>query len=232
MSTQPEFDYFADTYDDDLNQALSATGESKEYFARGRVQWLARCLARLQEKPQAVLDYGCGIGDTARLFQEYLKAATIVGIDISERSIAHAKARYGSKNCHFTTFANYTPRQSIDLVYCNGVFHHIPLLQRASALDYICRSLRPGGVFALWENNAWNPGTRFVMSRCKFDCDAITLTPRQAVDLVAGGGLEVIGVDYQFVFPSLLKGIRFLEPWFSRIPLGAQYQVLCRKPSA
>ena len=37
-------------------------------------------------------------------------------------------------------------------------------------------ALRPGGLFAFWENNPWNPGTRLVMSRIPFDRDAITLS--------------------------------------------------------
>jgi hypothetical protein len=27
----------------------------------------------------------------------------------------------------------------------------------AAAVDYVYRSLRPGGLFAFWENNPWNP---------------------------------------------------------------------------
>src|SRR5208337_2579214 len=44
--TISEFDQFADTYDDDLNRALSASGETKEFFARGRVYHLTSCLRR------------------------------------------------------------------------------------------------------------------------------------------------------------------------------------------
>jgi hypothetical protein len=43
---------------------------------------------------------------------------------------------------------------------------------------------------------------------------------------------EVIGTDFLFIFPKLLGWLRGLEPWVTRLPLGAQYQVLCRKPQA
>jgi SAM-dependent methyltransferase len=116
------------------------------------------------------------------------------------------------------------------MVYCNGVFHHIAVAERASSLDYIRRCLRPGGLFALWENNPWNLGTRYVMSRCSFDRDAIMISPPEAARLLRAQGFQVISIHYLFFFPRFLKRFRFLEPHFSRIPLGAQYQILCRKP--
>jgi SAM-dependent methyltransferase len=116
------------------------------------------------------------------------------------------------------------------LVYCNGVFHHIPPTERAQAVNYIWRSLRPGGLFALWENNPWNPGTRYVMSRIPFDRDAITLSPPEAGSLLRRGGFHVLRTDSLFLFPKLLKCLRWIEPFLSRMPLGGQYQVLCRKP--
>jgi hypothetical protein len=42
-------------------------------------------------------------------------------------------------------------------------------------------------------------------------------------------GFAVISVDYRFFFPRFLAGLRFLEPQLAGVPLGAQYQVLCRK---
>jgi hypothetical protein len=53
------------------------------------------------------------------------------------------------------------------------------------------RSLRPGGLFAPWENNPWNPNTRYVMSRIPFDRDATTLSPPKAVGLLRQNGFQV-----------------------------------------
>jgi len=229
MSAVPGFDRHADTYDDDLNQALSLSGEKKDYFARERVDWLARCLVRLGEHPRTALDYGCGIGDTSVFLLELLKVQSVLGLDVSTRSLELAKSAYGSES-RFMTFADYHPGESIDLVYCNGVFHHIPPAQRDSSIAYIYQCLRPGGLFALWENNPWNPGTRHVMKRCVFDRDAVTITPPQASKMLSRGGFEILRVDYRFFFPRLLKSLRFLEPRLSWFPLGGQFQVLCKKP--
>jgi SAM-dependent methyltransferase len=119
----------------------------------------------------------------------------------------------------------------VDVVYCNGVFHHIPVPHRNGSVEYIYRCLRPGGLFALWENNPWNPGTRYVMYRCKFDQDAVKISPPEAARLLRKGGFEVLRTDYRFFFPHFLKPLRPLERSLARIPLGGQYQVLARKPT-
>ncbi len=231
MNVTSQFDHHADTYEADLNQALSASGENKDYFARGRVGWLARCLRQLRVEPRSAIDFGCGIGDTSVLLREALSLNSVLGLDVSVRSLELATLRNASSGCRFITFQAHVPGGDVDLVYCNGVFHHIPIGERDSALDYILRCLTPGGVFALWENNPWNPGARYVMSQCAFDRNAIPLSPRKAVSMLQRRGFQIISVDFLFFFPRFLKSLRFLEPHFSGIPLGAQYQVLCRRPA-
>jgi SAM-dependent methyltransferase len=232
MSAGPNFDPFADCYDAHLNAALSITGEDKDYFANARVQWLSGKLKLLQENPCLILDYGCGTGDTCPLLLSALNARSVVGVDVSTRSVEIARLRNRSPDCSFSSLAEYIPDSSVDAAYCNGVFHHIPVAGRTSAARYVFRCLRPGGVFAFWENNPWNPATRFVMSRCAFDQDAVTLTTREACCLLKESGFEILGVDYCFFFPRLLGVLRFLEPTLSCIPLGGQYQILCRKPNS
>jgi len=232
MNTAQQFDKHADTYDADLNQALSVSGESKEYFALRRARWLERCVKKLREHPRSALDYGCGIGDTSILLSQVFKLSAVIGLDVSERSLELARLRHASTGCRFSQFQEHAPAADLDLAYCNGTFHHIPPDERAATVDYIGRCLRPGGLFALWENNPWNPGTRYVMAQCTFDHDAITLTPPEATRLLRAGGFEIVSVGYLFFFPRVLKFLRFLEPGFSKIPLGAQYQVLARKPLA
>lgn len=232
MNTSQQFDKHADTYDADLNAALSASGESKEYFAEKRVKWLERYVRQLCEQPRCALDYGCGIGDTAVLLLQIFKLESVVGLDISARSLELASQRHASGRCRFLHFADYVPHAEIDLVYSNGTFHHIPIAERASCVEYIRNSLRPGGLFSLWENNPWNPGTRYVMSQCAFDHDAITLASPEAARLLQTGGFEIVNISYLFFFPRLLRSFRFLEPCLSKLPFGGQYQILARKPSA
>lgn len=226
-----EFDSFATSYEADLDQALSVSGENKDFFAGGRVKWLAQRLQRLAFHSNSALDYGCGIGGTAVLLQHHLRVPEVIGLDVSVRSLEVAQSRHQKDGITFLTFEQYDPHGSIDLVYCNGVFHHIPPAERDQAMQYIYRALKPGGLFALWENNPWNPGTRWVMSRCSFDRNAITLTPPETAKLAGRNGFRVLQTDYQFFFPRSLRWFRIFEPRLANVPFGAQYMVLCQKPA-
>lgn len=230
MTITAHFDEFADQYDVHLNSALSVTGEDKEYFANARLQHLGRMLQSLGESPRTVLDYGCGTGDTCQLLRGMPNVKSVEGVDLSLRSIEIAK-QHRNDECSFFTIADYKPREDVDLAYCNGVFHHIPVADRSTAVRYVYRALRPGGLFAFWENNPWNPATRFIMSRCAFDDDAIPLSSCESCALLRKGGFKVLSVDYHFFFPRFLRKLRPAESLLSKVPLGGQYQVLCRKPS-
>jgi SAM-dependent methyltransferase len=226
-----QFDEYAEDYDETLAQGLAVSGEESSYFARGRVLWLRDCLEQLAEQPRTVLDYGCGRGSTAPLFHELLGADVIVGVDSSDKLIERAYQKYGSERSRFLLIDHYRPTAEVDLAYCNGVFHHIPVLKRDQVVAYIARTLRPGGLFALWENNPWNPGTRYVMSRIPFDRDAITLRPSETQRLLETGSFQILRTDFLFIFPKALSWFRWMEPFFCRLPLGAQYLVLGRKLS-
>ena len=97
-------------------------------------------------------------------------------------------------------------------------------------MQFVFDSLRPGGLFAFWENNAWNPATRYVMSKVPFDRDAILLFPHGSRRLLRDGGFEILGTDYLFIFPGMLSALRPLERLACKLPLGGQYLVLARKP--
>lgn len=228
---EAEFDRYAEQYDAALAQGLAVSGEDKNFFARGRVAFLAACLARLStEAPQSVLDFGCGTGSATPFLLDLLRAESVLGVDVSAASLAVARRDFGGERARFLLPAEVPPSAGMDLAFCNGVFHHIPTVERPAAVRYVATSLRAGGLFAFWENNPWNLGTRYVMDRCPFDGDAETLTPPEARALLRSGGLRIVRTDFLFLFPRALSALRPLEPLVSRLPLGAQYQVLCRKP--
>jgi len=224
-----EFDRYAADYDTALARGLAVSGEDKEYFGRGRVNWLGSCLERLAHRPTGVMDFGCGTGSATPLLLSMKGVTSLVGVDVSTRSLEYATRQHGDTGARFMPFSDFLPDSTLDLAYCNGVFHHIPPADRAAAVRFVHRSLRVGGVFALWENNPWNPGTRYVMSRIPFDREAVTLTPREARSLLQAGGFQVLRTDFLFLFPRQLRWLRGLEPRLAGLPLGAQYQVLCRK---
>ena len=225
-----EFDAYALEYDAALAQGISISGEDKNYFARGRVVWLARCLSQLNERPRTVMDFGCGTGSSIPFLFKELKLDSLLGVDASIQSLAVAQRLHGGPRTRFVSLAEHHCAELLDLAFCNGVFHHIPLADRSAATNSVYSSLRPGGLFSFWENNPWNPGTRYIMGRIPFDREAITVSAPAARLLLREGGFEVMRTDFLFVFPRRLSWLRFLEPSLTRLALGAQYQILCRKP--
>ena len=67
------------------------------------------------------------------------------------------------------------------------------------------------------------------MSRIPFDRDAVTLSSYEAQKMLKDGGFEVLRTDFLFIFPRCLRSFRGVEPMLSKLPFGAQYQILCRK---
>ena len=226
-----EFDQYVEGYDHALRLGISVSGESREFFARRRIECLARRLREQGEKPRLVIEYGCGTGFSVPLLRKILGAEFVIGLDVSNASLEVAREQQDRTRSLFITPDSYAPNEEADLVVSNGVFHHIEAGDRAAALDFVSRSLRPGGLFCLWENNPWNPGTRYVMSRIPFDRDASPLPAVEARRILRNGRLEVLRTDHLFLFPRFLRWLRPLERLASGLPLGAQYQVLSRKPS-
>src|SRR5262249_42750556 len=210
-------------YDAALEQGLSVSGEGKLFFARGRIAWLAGRLRALGVRPRVVLDFGCGTGTSTPYLLDLLGARTVIGVDVSPASLDIPRPFHAPPPSPFFPAEDYPPDTPADPVSCNGAFHHIPPDQRAGTVRWTAAALRPGGLFAFWENNPWNPGTRYVMSRIPFDRDAITLTPPEAVRLLRAGGFEIVRVDFLFIFPRVLGWVPPVEKLLLRLPFCAPY---------
>jgi SAM-dependent methyltransferase len=228
MPPTSEFDGFADNYDQALQNGLSLSGETKDFFANGRVNILARLLGA-RPFPR-ILDYGCGTGSATPYLRALPNVAEVVGVDISDKSLDCARATYQHPHVEFHNLSTLSQLASFDLAFCNGVFHHIPTSERLGSLSQIYHALKPNGLFAFWENNPWNPGTRWVMSRVSFDRDAILLWPKEARRLLSQAGFEVVLTHFAFIFPKALGFLRFAEWPLRNLPFGTQYMLLARKP--
>lgn len=224
-----EFDRYACSYNIELARSLATTGENREFYAQARVDWTAQCIAGLRFRVQRILDYGCGNGIHAPMLASKFRAEEVVGVDVSALAIEAARNFHAAPQVTFIEKNNWTPYENSDLAFANGVFHHISPTERQECLVAIRQALRRGGLFAFWENNPWNPGTNFVMSRCVFDENAIKISPREARGLLRKAGFELLRTDSLFYFPRKLKYFRVAERFLSWLPFGGQYQVLCRR---
>lgn len=225
----PHFNERVEEYGTALNDALRLSGEDRSHFARARLAVLNGHLKNNSTSVRKALDFGCGDGATVPLLLAIGDVEQVIGFDVSVSALEVARRNYHSYRCSFSSAPEELEESSVDLVYCNGVFHHIPPEERSEWLACISRALRPGGLISLWENNPWSPATRLIMSRCIFDRDAVLLSSPEACRLLERHHLEVLVVEYAFVFPRCLGFLRPLEKWMRRLPVGAQYHVLCRR---
>lgn len=97
-------------------------------------------------KDKKILEVGCGVGSD---LIEYAKNGAIVtGIDLSQKSIALTKNRFGMldlKGDIRMADAEDLPfeHETFDMVFSNGVIHHIPNIYKA--INEIYRVLKPDG---------------------------------------------------------------------------------------
>ena len=88
-----DFDRFAETYEREVESVTRFSRLPREFFLEVKV---AHLLNRLRQKFEdfsrlRVLDVGCGVGLTDQLLKGYLPH--LVGVDVSCRSLALARAR-------------------------------------------------------------------------------------------------------------------------------------------
>ncbi|MCS7034942.1 MAG: methyltransferase domain-containing protein, partial [Phycisphaerae bacterium] len=137
------FDAYAEDYDAALQQGLRVTGEGKEYYAQGRVDFLRQVLPSSALPVRSILDFGCGVGSATPYLLRAFSPQLIEGVDVSPKSIEVATRQHGSDRVRFRLLGD-SPSGEFDLAFVNGVFHHIPPADRDQALGWIFRALRPG----------------------------------------------------------------------------------------
>ena len=101
----------------------------------------------------AILDIGCGSGNTATetapTYRSYL------GVDISEAALA--KARRRSEECRRQNknrfecgdFLTYVPSEQYDVILFRESMYHVPLAKVKATLDRYSAYLKEGGVFVV-----------------------------------------------------------------------------------
>ncbi len=212
-----KFDQYAADYETLHAKNIAATGEAPEYFSRYKLNCLTRIFGDNYALP--VLDYGCGVGSLTELlvgsFQD------VHGYDPSGASLARAKER--APQATFHAIVESVPDGHFGLVVLAGVLHHVPPGERSAVMQLVKRKLHPRqGKVVVFEHNPLNPLTRRAVAMCPYDDDAVLLTPWQASGLLKQSGFSKVRRDYIVFFPKPLAKLRFLEPYLSFLPAGAQ----------
>ena len=229
-----EFDQYVDDYKDIINRNAAMAGGSFEFFVRLRLGLMADELRRAGVPPlRALLDFGCGIGDTTVMMRERFPEASIDGVDSSGESIKHAK----NLGVRAATFHYWESGKlpfadaAFDAIYSNGTFHHIEHAEHPAILGELARVLRPGGHLFVFENNPLNPVTLYLMRSSPLDRGTKVLFPWYLRRLQRNAGLRVQGVRFYVFFPRQLKLLCAAEKHLRQVPFGAQYYVWGTKES-
>jgi ubiquinone/menaquinone biosynthesis C-methylase UbiE len=229
----PQFDSYTDTYKEIINRSARLSGEQYEYFAELRLKLMQRELAAATGRFDgfSLLDFGCGIGDTARIMSGIFPGSELTGIDESGESIARA-ASLGLPNTTFITAGeDLLPLadEAFDAAYSNGTFHHIPWDRQISLLKELSRAMKQQGLLFIFENNPLNPLMMRAMRMNPFDAGLTAVPPARLIALGKEVGLSPVKTRYYFFFPRILKAMRPLEKLLGSVPFGAQYYVMFRK---
>jgi SAM-dependent methyltransferase len=214
-----------------LARWLRLTGESAEYYARHRILRVRDIARDSGVAARAVLDFGCGTGTSLPILREAFPDARIIGFEPARELAELARASAAAARAELLVGGELSETSFADVVYCNGVFHHIPRKDRAPAARSVSSALRAGGLAFLWENSPFNPGIRLVMARIPFDRNAVLLAPSEVRSLQLDAGLTPVATEFHFVFPRALRFARGLEKPLRVLPLGGQYVVVGRLDS-
>jgi len=131
-----------DTYDDDLSQLFDIfqiSSLSKEFL---------------------VLDAGCGTGKCSIPLAKL--GFKVIGVDISEKAIEVARQKADEAKLPITFKVGDLEALSFeddtfDIVFCGGVFHHFPVLNKVE--EELHRVLKENGKLFAYEANRSNPIT-------------------------------------------------------------------------
>jgi SAM-dependent methyltransferase len=226
-----EFDLLADEYRVQHKQNVTITGESPEYFSEYKIADLAGWLNRKKLPVNKVLDFGSGIGNSLPYFRKYFPESEISCADVSSRSIEIAQSRFpGQENYVLIDQDIQLPTASQDVVFSACVFHHIPHEEHLHWLAELRRVTKPGGVLAIYEHNPLNPLTVRAVNTCPLDVNARLIRGATMSKRALTAGWEDAHVDYKLFFPAMLAALRPMERHLVWLGLGAQYQMMARKP--
>jgi SAM-dependent methyltransferase len=225
--TKVDFDEYADSYENLLKDQLAFFNGERSYFSEYKIKILRKLFPG---GFGAILDFGSGIGLSLPYLSKYFSSSDIYASDISAASLAHISKNYSQVK---VVLDDNVTKMTFDLILVATVLHHVEPKLRKELMKRLSEMLNPGGSVCIFEHNPYNPITRRMVSTCPFDWDAILLKPKESHSLISSNtDLQISHSGYTLFFPNFLRRLRFFEPALSWLPLGGQYYVIAKKPSA
>jgi trans-aconitate 2-methyltransferase len=119
-------------------------------YAEERSRPLQDLIARIRvERPEHVLDLGCGPGPMTRSLADRWPQASVLGIDSSEDMIAKAAdhAVPGTVEFRVADVTSFTPDHTYDVIVSNALLQWVP--DHLDLFPRFASWLRPGGAVAI-----------------------------------------------------------------------------------
>ena len=220
------FDVYSDNYDQILDNNLKFFTKDSSKFTNYKVEYL---LSK-NLSPTRILDFGCGNGKATNFLKQAFPQAELWGCDISEKIIHAAKKKYPDVKFFSITkpeeLGFYS--EEFDLIFVSCVLHHIAPQERLPWVESLAKCLSFGGKITIFEHNPYNPLTRYCVSTCEFDNDAVLLSLGECKNLFVKE-LSHVSSQYTLFFPWRTRIFQSIERSLIWLPLGGQYCVIFEK---
>lgn len=181
------------------------------YVLNEAVVDLTRLLNNSMTEVHQILDIGCHQGMAFELLEQHFHPKTIVGVEIDSEEMSRALKAAERCPCQVkcvqgTVYNLDLPDNSIDLIFCHQLLHH--LSDQKSGLKELYRVLRPGGVLLIGESCRSFIHSFFVSLLFRHPKN-VQKTADEYVELVKSSGFQIRDEE-----------ISLSSPWWSRHDLG------------
>lgn len=226
MTNKVDFDNYTENYNQLLKDGTRFFSANEEYFARYKVDIVRK---HVHTNPNKILEYGCGIGRNIPYIQQAFPSAIIFGSDISSASLEIARRDNNGIDFILEDGENEL-HKDYDIIFVAGVFHHIPIAQRAEVAKTLFNRLTSNGTLFVFEHNPYNPITQRIVSNCPYDEDAILLKPSELIRLLTDASFSVERKNYCLFVPPSFSILAHIENKLGWLPLGGQYWIQASRP--
>ncbi len=146
---------FHDRWAAEIDPATTLVDETFTAVTALENAWILELFGDLTGK--RILDYGCGAAEAGIFFAK--QGASVVGVDVSGGMLEAAKKMAAHHGVSIETRQVSGPgipaeNAEFDLIYGNGVLHHIDL---SAAIPELARVTRPTGIGCFIEPLSYNP---------------------------------------------------------------------------
>ena len=216
------FDDFASNYENYIAQSFGTIDNNLNYYHSAKAKILKK---ELNQNPERILDFGCGIGLMLSHLKESFKESKFYAYDDSSKSLDYIKAKYKDVNCINSLDISI----KFNLIFVSNVIHHVKSTERNDLFKKIYDLLDSDGRLFIIEHNPYNPLTLRTVANCEFDVDAELIKKKNLINICKKNKFKIEKSGYIHFFPSKLNFLFKLEVYLKWLFLGAQYFCIFKK---